>query len=234
MSKENYEALLPEIEAIPDAATLVPHMPVDKYVQEALDLQVWCQEDIPVLLQAGVAQPVFDSLAARTGALRYAQSLWKKERYTKAEATQEWDTKEPIANDLRDELEHTFRFAFRARPDLLSKVQQIEEGTGKEDLVQDLSDLAVLGTANLPLLESIQFDVAKLDTAAQMSTDLGDLLAISNGARTEGNSGKVLRDKAYTYLKQSVDEIRAAGKFAFWKSPQRLKGYYSRYLNKNR
>ena len=54
MSKENYDALLEEIEAIPDAETKVPNMPVGKYVQEAADLEVWCKEDQPRLVEAGV------------------------------------------------------------------------------------------------------------------------------------------------------------------------------------
>ncbi|MEQ8471570.1 MAG: hypothetical protein RIC35_10305 [Marinoscillum sp.] len=37
------------------------------------------------------------------------------------------------------------------------------------------------------------------------------------------------RDKAYTFLKRAVDEIREAGKYVFWKDPKRLQGYRSLY-----
>lgn len=229
MSKANYEALLTEIEAIPEAEIKQPNMPIDKFLQEAANLEVWSKNDVETLTNVGVTQATFDALPIRTGALRYAQSAWMKDRYSKEEARQEWDTQSPIAVELKNELEHAFRFAFRLRPDLLNKVKAIEEGTGNEDLVQDLSDLSVLGKANQPLLEAIAFDVAKLDTAATMSSDMSALLAAMNGERAENNSAKTARDKAYTLLKNAVDEIREAGKYVFWKDSNKLKGYVSQY-----
>jgi hypothetical protein len=37
------------------------------------------------------------------------------------------------------------------------------------------------------------------------------------------------RDRAFTYLKQAIDEIRECGRFVFWRNPDRLKGYTSDY-----
>lgn len=209
MSKQNYDALLAEIEAIPEAETKIPNMPIDKFSQEAANLEVWSTDDVAALTTVGVAQATFDSIIPKIDALRYAQSTWMKDRYSKEEARQEWDTESPIALELKNELEHAFRFAFRQRPDLLNKVKAIEEGSGNEDLIQDLSDLSVLGKANQPLL------------------------AAMNGERAENNSAKTIRDKAYTLLKKAVGEIREAGKYVFWKNPDRLKGYYSaRWTNR--
>jgi len=113
---------------------------------------------------------------------------------------------------------------------LLSKVHAIEEGYGNADLVQDLSDLAVLGNANFPLLEAIGFQASKLDTSAKLSSEMSVLLATMNGERVDTNKSKRLRDKAYTHLKEVVDEIREAGKFVFWKDEVRVKGYRSAYF----
>ena len=230
MSKENFESVQASIEAIEDAETKVPNMPVDTFLQEAANLHEWSKADQPQLLAVGIPQELFDELPTRTGALRYTQSVWMKERYSQDEARQEWEQKSPDAIALKDSLEHSFRFAFRRRPDLLTKVQAIEEGTGNADMVQDLSDLAVLGKANLPLLEAINFDTTQLDTAETQATEMSQLLAIMNGERVNNNAAKITRDKAYTYLKQAVDEIREAGKFVFWKDEKRLRGYRSQYF----
>jgi len=232
MSQQNYDALKEEITAIPMEEVKIPNMPVHVYLQEASDLGEWSKEDQPKLLAINTAQELFDGLEARIGALRYAQSLWNKERYTKEEAQREWDEKSPDGYDLKDELENDFRFAFRRRSDLLSKVSAIEDGTGHADMVQDLSDLAALGKANLPLLQTINFDETKLTRAENQSTELSTLLAKANGERQDTTEPKVMRDKAYTYLKKAVDEIQAAGKYVFWKDDVRRKGYYSKYLNK--
>lgn len=231
MSKENFETLEGTIEAIEPANTQTPRMPVDTYLQEASDLYEWSKEDQAQLEDVGVPQAYFDEMDTRIGALRYAQSVWNKDRYTKEEAQQEWDELRPKAYDLKNELEHAFRFAFRRRPDLLRKVQYIEEGSSNADLVQDLSDLATLGEANLPLLTAINFDETKLEKAANDASELSALLAKANGERKEEGSPKITRDKAYTHLKGIVDEIYEAGKYAFWKDESRLKGYYSRYFN---
>lgn len=230
MSESNYTTLLSVIEAIADGDTKAPNMPVEKFVQEAANLDVWSADDRPALEAVGVAAATFDSLGERTGALRYAQSLWTRERHTREEAQQQWVEDEEAATDLKDQLEHSFRFAFRNRQDLLNKVHEIEEGNGKEDLVQDLSDLAVLGNANLDLLTLINFDVLLLQQAADLSVAMSTLLAEVNGEKADSNSLRLVRDKAYTHLKVAVDEIREAGKYVFWQDKKRLKGYKSTYF----
>ncbi len=227
MSETNYNTLLPEIEAIPDGDTQAPNMPVEKFVQEAANLEVWSADDRPALEAVGVAAATFDALPDRIGALRYAQSIWARERHSREQAQQQWLEQEPIAMDLKNQLEHGFRFAFRDRQDLLNKVHLVEDGSGKEDLVQDLSDLAVLGEDNADLLTAINFDTTQLQTAATLSGEMSTLLAEVNGEKADNNSSKQIRDKAYTLLKIAVDEIRGAGKYAFWKDAKRRKGYLS-------
>lgn len=233
MSKENYDKLLSTILKTEDPKT--PNMPMDRYIQEAADLEVWCQPDQQQLMSVGTTQETFDTLSERIGALRYAQSIWNKERHSKEEARQEWDKQYPIMEELKDELEHAFRFAFRSRPDLISKVRNIEAGYGHPDTLQDLSDLSVLGKDNKELVSAIGFDIKKLNQAAKMSSEMSKLLATMNGERAENNAAKQTRDKAYVFLKESVDNIREAGKYLFWKDKKRLAGYKSIYwLNKNK
>ncbi|WP_180335638.1 hypothetical protein [Labilibaculum filiforme] len=43
-----------------------------------------------------------------------------------------------------------------------------------------------------------------------------------------------MRDRAYTYLKQLVDEIRTYGKYAFWNDEEKQKRYTSEYLRNSR
>ncbi len=231
---DDYLAKQDAIQAIPDEKTQTPAMPVDVFLQEAEDLSHWCANDAAALATVGITQEKMDDLPVRTGALREAQSLWFKEFNTQEEAKREWDTLAPVAYVLRDELIHTFRFAFRADPVLLGRVTEIAEGASHADMLQDLNDLSVLGKANSRLLSGIGFDETKLDTAAQMSDDLAALLAAVNGDRAEQSESKRFRDKAYTYVKELVDEIRDAGKYLFWKSPERLKGYISRYRKLHR
>jgi hypothetical protein len=223
----DYAELLPAIQAIPTERVLIPNMPVSIFVQEAEDLYHWCLADQVALTGAGLVPGVINTLQARAGACREAQSLWIKERNTRMNAEQIWAEQSPAAFDLRNHLVHGFRYAFRNDPVLLARVDEIAQGNSNADMVQDLNDLSVLGKANLPLLTVVGITDDELDQAAETADLMGDVLGATNGERDATSPAMIVRDKAYTYLKQSVDEIRACGKFVFWKNPDRLKGYNS-------
>ena len=174
-----------------------------------------------------------EDLPIRAGACRYAQSLWKRDSQTSEEAEKEWKTKSPAATDFRDVLLHEFTFAFRKHPELLAKVQLIREGSSRADMLQDHSDLNVLGKANADLLKAIGFDMKQLARAAEISDELSAVLAVANGEDGHDDNAKEMRDKAYTYMKQAVDEIRSTGQYKFWRDEDRRKGYVSAY-HKNR
>lgn len=228
----DYNELLPVITVINPADVLTLNMPIDVFVQEAENLYHWCKDDQQALTRIGLDWNLALGLPARSGACREAQSLWIKERNTRREAEQDWKEQAPAAFELRDQLIHTFRFAFRKFEGLLARVDEIALGDTNSDMVQDLNDLSVLGKANPDLLTAINFDLNLLNTAADLSDHMGDLLGATNGERKEVSEAMVIRDKAYTYLKQAVDEIRECGKFAFWRNPERLKGYMSDHWRK--
>ena len=228
-STTDYNELLPILAAMNPADVLTPNIPIDVFVQEAENLYHWCIDDQNALIRVGLDWNLVTSLPVRAGACREAQSLWTKERNTRQDAEQAWKLEAPAAFGLRDQLVHDFRFAFRKSDGLLARVDEIALGDTNSDMVQDLNDLATLGRANGDLLGRVGFDFSLIDKAASLSDRMGDLLGATNGERKEVSEAMQIRDKAYTYLKQAVDEIRECGKFAFWRTPERLKGYTSDY-----
>ncbi|WP_128755274.1 hypothetical protein [Aquimarina sediminis] len=231
MSKENYESKLAVLENIPADEVKTPNMPVDSALQEAENLYIWANKDKDTLgLNSGLDWQQFgEDLPVRAGALRHTQSLWVSERFSLEEANKAWKEKSTLAFELRDDLLNDFRYAFRKRNDLLGRVREIADGSSDADMIQDLSDLSVLGKNNTNELSAVKFDLAKLDIAAQQSDQMAELLAKSNGATQENSLAKLLRDKAFTHLKEAVDEVRDAGKYVFKKNPERFKGYTSQY-----
>ena len=231
-STNDYNELLPVFAEMNLADVLTPNMPIDVFVQEAENLYHWCLDDQNPLIRVGLNWNLVTSLPTRAGACREAQSLWVKEHNTRQQAEQAWKKEAPAAFDLRDQLVHDFRFAFRKFDNLVARVDEIAQGDTNSDMVQDLNDLATLGRANGDLLGIISFDFSLIDKAASLSDHMGDLLGATNGERKEDSEAMLIRDKAYTYLKQAVDEIRECGKFAFWRTPERLKGYFSDHWQK--
>ncbi len=89
-----------------------------------------------------------------------------------------------------------------------------------------------IGKANRQLLETIDFDMSLLDTAAQKSEEMAVLLAKATKERLEPEEAKKIRDQAYTHLKEAVDKIRSHGQYVFHENKDRFTGYRSNYIRK--
>jgi len=233
-NKDDYLARISFIEAIPSTDMRSPNMPVDVFLQEAENMYQWCQPDKEQLVAAGLDWNLVLDLPGRAGALREAQSTWFSARFSRETTEKEWNEKSPLAYDLRDQVLRALRYAFRQQADLLARVGAISEGRGHADMIQDLNDLAVLGKANPEPLAKINFDMALLDTAADTAKAMADLLSRSNTERSDSSQERIIRDKAFTYLRQVVEELRACAQYVFWRNEERLKGYASRHFKARR
>lgn len=229
MSQENFETLRESISAVPTEEVKLPNMPVSEAIQEAENLHQWVLTDKEVLEQAGLDWQWVTDLPVRAGACRYAQAIWQRDAQTREDAQKEWSEKSDQAFDLRDVLVHHFLHAFRKQSDLVNKVRGIAEGGTNADMLQDLKDLYHLGISNKDLLDAISFDWQSLEQARDWSDELAVILAKANGARFDSNESKILRDKAYSFMKNAADEIRLHGQYAFWRNDDRKRGYSSKY-----
>ncbi|MFO8074169.1 MAG: hypothetical protein R6V85_20095 [Polyangia bacterium] len=231
-NKSDYEQHASAIQAIPDKEAKYPNMPIGIFLQEAEDLHAWASHDLDELKAHGLDPALVEALPTRTGAARYAQSMWNSRRFTREEAQKKFALLAPEAYDLQARLVHSMLFAYRKNPDVKGRVQAIAEGSGDADMVQDLSDLAVHGKDNPEPLEAINFEMSLLDQAASKSDELGALLGVAHGEEATDKEVKIMRDKAYTFLKQAVDEVREYGRFVFWRDESRAVGYASEYHRK--
>lgn len=230
MSKEEYNAVKAALNALPIEDIKRPTMPVANITQEAEDMAVWAKADLELLAKAGLNLSLVEELPTRSGALRFRQSEWVSDKNTRSENIKLWSEKAPIGFNLVDECNHFFRFAFHDNADLLKRVDEIAEGGDNADMIQDLMNYATLGKDNVETLKTVGFDVKKLDQAAILSEELAEVLAYNNNDKQLSNELKEERDRAYTYLYHAVKEVRRVGKFVFWRTPERKKGYVSQYF----
>ncbi|WP_430932179.1 hypothetical protein [Saccharicrinis sp. 156] len=229
MSKNSYDAILPEAQVVTDERLKKPYMPIGIYLQEAEDLYVWASKDKDDLIQAGLTERIFEKLQSATDACRYAQSLWMTELQARKDAEERWANEARLAFDLRDRLLHTFRYAYRKNENALQVVADIAEDAGNADMIQDLSDEAALARKYPDELTAIHFDASLIETADTLSGEMADLRALANGEKRESNETLTIRNQMYTLLKEMVDEIRDCGKYLFWRDEKRIQGYISKY-----
>ena len=232
-NRDDYEAKLEAIRSIEDSRIVMQQrFPVDVFLQESEELYYWSRDDKEPLTGAGLDWELVTDLPVRCGALREAELIWSVQKRWGKEANREWAKQSPIAHELRKEMIRQFRFAFRKDPQLMKMMKGFAANTSHASMVQNLNDLSVAGRNNIPLLEAIGFDLSLLEKAAEMSSDMAKLLARNDGAKMEYGSAKRIRDQAYTYLKEAVDEIREYGRFVFRNKKERLAGYRSDYIRK--
>jgi hypothetical protein len=208
-----------------------PSIPVDICIGEAADLRRFAAEDKEALKARGLDVALIDELTVRAKFLQDKQSDWNAVYQSAITNTQEWKDKVAEASLLQREIKNDFQFALRKNEDALSKLKNINEGVGKNDLMQDMSDYPKLAAKFPDELAAINFDHEKLKRANDLSHELFDLRDGEGGSKNSSRGPeKLMRDRAYTYLKILVDEIRAYGKYTFWKDEQRQKKYSSEYL----
>jgi len=227
-------AKLEVIEAIEKDNAKKPTMPMDTYLYEAHCLYKWCVQDKIELTSVGLNWDLVEDLPIRGNAASEAQANWHNVRLAREEAQKEWKLLSPSGYELRHELLHFMRFAYRKKTDLQSRINSVAKGTGDADMIQGLNDLAVIGKENMEPLAVIGFDSAKLEEAANKSIEMREISAQAKVNKARGSDIKLIRDKSYTYLKEAVDAVRECGQFVFWKDEERKAGYASDYLRKNR
>ena len=91
-----------------------------------------------------------------------------------------------------------------------------------------------MGSDNISLLNKTNFDKTLLQTATDTANALAEILARSTSIKAENSKTKTLRNKAYSYLKQHVDEVRRYGRFVFRKDKFRIVGYQLHYKRDHR
>lgn len=210
-----------------------PTIPVDTTIGEAGDLHRYASEDKAKLLAKGLSENLIKELIPRAKFLQDKQSDWTAVYQSALKNTEQWEAKIEEGRLLQRELKYDFQFAYRNQPDILRKLNRILDGSGNMDLIQDLSDYTAFAKQHPEPLTAILFDTAKTDRAKQISLDLTDLINKVDGVKSSKNRPeKLMRDRAYTYLKQLVDDIRAYGKYAFWDNEEKQQRYSSEYQRK--
>ena len=206
---------------------LTPYLPVHVAVQETEDLYKQAPIDKRLLLNAGMDETVIEALLSTARELRNAESTRVAMKNNLAEARKKWKTESEAAYSLRDELFAGFRYAYRNNPEVQYTVREIADGNSSSDMIQDLDNLKTLGMQYKKELEAVKFDLSLLDTAGKTAERLGTLLAAAKVESSQEQSATEMRDRAWTFLKSIVKDIRECGKYVFHNDSRKRRNYAS-------
>lgn len=228
--QDDLQNIIEEIKAYPQNQLKKCEMPIGIYIHEIDGLNTRASIDLPQLITAGMSPELIDKMLDRTNALRTAQCNWEEQSTQRQQAIKIWKAESPAIYAFRADLIENMTFAYRNKADLLLKLKAIKKGNSHADAVQDLSNLAILGKANSAPLQAIHFDLSLCDKASEEASRMANLLGQVNGQMYVTDELKVFRDKAFSLLKDVVDEVRSYGRFIFRKNPDLRKSYTSKYI----
>src|SRR5262245_26697828 len=189
-----------------------PDRKVEQVMEEArLLIRVVKDEGKKLLDGTRIDKKLLRSLPDRGELLEEMDARWARELGQRAKKPARKAAKE--AEALRADMVAALRYFLDGDAGVQAQVDVIQEGSGLADLVDDLGKLAGLVERHARSLEK-----AGLDGAPVRARELADLLGETRAAeRSEAafSDALGLRNRAFWYLREAMDEIRAAGRYAF-------------------
>ena len=222
-----------ELNAIPADKVKKPPYPPDSLVGEGNALYNVCVRYRTELNEVGIDDAVIDDLPVRSQAVAGAQGARVLVPDTKRSA--EEVEAETAAFELRNDIYAAGRYATRSNVEAQEALDKISEGTGHDDLVQDLKDLALFCTAYSVELKAIKLDPEEQRKAAMaLAAKFEGYLAERRGATELQRQATDLRNRAVTHLWEAISTIRAAGCYRFRHNPEVLPLFRSAYRRRHR
>ncbi len=229
-AQEFYEKNLPIIQSINDNDIVGLSMPQEQAATESEQLLLVATNHKDLLTARGLNPVFIDTLEERAGTFAYAAVNFDINTKKVSVFKELWNEKSDIAYNLRRKIINEFDFAFRKNNEAIENLKEVKKGRGDKDMVLDLLAVYALGKKFPSELEAISFDLTLLEQAKTLHEEVSEAYAEAMIYDDAINEARVIRDKAYTWLKEAMDEIREYGKFVFQDDPEKQKNYFSEYF----
>ncbi|MFW5740752.1 MAG: hypothetical protein ACOC1F_10355, partial [Myxococcota bacterium] len=203
-----------ELEAMPASEVDKPPYPPDRMVGEANALYKVADRYRKELKEVNLDEALIDDLPRRTQALAGAQAARALVPDTKRSA--EELKAEAKAFEIRNDIYTAGRYATRKIAKAQQALDAMSDGTGHDDLIQDLKDGALFSQTYAAEFARVGQDPEGLAKQALASAEAFEgYLAERRAATTAETKATDLRNRAATHLYDAMSEIRGAGAFRF-------------------
>lgn len=221
------------LENIPADSTKRPRVPVAIALSEAEALHVWVQSDRSILERAGLDWGIVQDLPQQTALLREAQALWENERLQKTPDEEAAGRTKKDAQAFIRNLKRALKYCVTALGDTVDKavLKSLNPYCRAQKLIATAHIGAAIAREHETSLRKIGFDFSFVDKLGPKdSTVLHDLADQWIDSSIDDGQARTFRDRAYTYLSESVESIRRCGRYAFHDNPARRAGYVSSHV----
>ncbi|HEX4449194.1 MAG TPA: hypothetical protein VH044_20790 [Polyangiaceae bacterium] len=204
------EALLDGLDA---AYADKPDLPVANILQEARELGATMDKLGSDLVKGSdLAKGAAKDLDARRARLDVAEAVWSATR-SRGTPTVITAAREDGESQKRDAFE-ALRYYLRDEGEVQLRLDEIAQGSGDADLVDDLKKLADLLEESGPALANADLP-KKAPDALRAAAEALSGLAADRAVDPVSTKAQDLRNRAYWHLRHLMDEIRAAGRYVY-------------------
>jgi len=228
------EKRLLEIKSIGEIDMITPNIPAPVFIEEAYTLYEACQPDREALCSVGLDWAMVEDLPERVLACLAAYSQWRAAETVVTQAECEHQKNLEMGWELLNEIQQAVLYACRIRgtkhPESLKRSYLRPKPA---IMVKELLLWAEYANTIKKELESIRFDMSKIETTLQIVPKLRAGIAQSQVERP-AEPAQLLKDQACAWLHRPVELIRAAGKHAFRHNHEKRKVYESEYRRMHR
>jgi hypothetical protein len=225
MSEFNFEVWLARVPA--ERGADLPTMPVETAVREArslFDVVDLRRDEFTGLATFDVA--FIDALPVLATKLSDAESAWLRQKLVATAASVR-----PVrdaAEGFRSDFLASARYMLRNDPPAIQLLDQIAEGSGLDDLTEDLEEIARLGEERQDVLAADKQLPKELPAYARSLAQKLSTVKESPAAQAALEQ----RNRVFWLLDQAVGEVRAAGRYLYRKEPKTLALMGSDYVNR--
>jgi hypothetical protein len=202
-----------------------PELPVHRLVSEARDVVFAAKKDVAELHRIRFDLALVPLISALASALEHVQSRIEKARDA---GRSEADVKaESDARTFRERTLETLEYALRGDESARERISDVREGSGLDDLLDDVGVVVdFVEEASVALID-IGADPAALASEGRTHQSLLSKVVHPNRAPSSDAALDAERDRIATALSAAVAKLYAAGRYAFRDHPKRARKYAS-------
>lgn len=229
-----YEENIDKIMSIESNKTIKSTIPHKIVISESQELKIVLDEDVDALTARGLNPLIQEELSKKIAAYTYAVALCELNTQNNSSIQLNWNSKKEESYALKKKIIHEMEFAFSEKPQALKQLAEVKKGKSHKEMLINLLELEIIGRGYADLLRKTYFDFSLLEKLKTLQKEVTRAYADMKLHGNQINNTVVVRDKAYTWLKETINEIRKYGKFVFSNDPNRLKYYKCEYFQKLR
>lgn len=201
-----------------EAPTDKPMHSVMQVLHEARELLSIMTKLGPALQSRSLLKPgVAAELGARKRRLEASEAEWLAHRALRTPKA--IDKLRKAAAEVRSDAFAALRYYAADDDEVQARLDLIGEGGGDADLVDDLGKLADLVDVHAATLKKAELPRKPAEALRKLAAELGDAVA-DRAVDPEGAELLRLRNRAFWMLLDTMDDVRAAGRYVFRRDPK--------------